>query len=430
MVLYVNYKSMKRLGISVISIHGYSYEISPTKYRHKYVTDKGYIKSKTDEVVNPITYIDGYITTEDIDTSIVKLFKTLKDKLKNDTYYILGHYKVIQSINNMDLNKQGYHITTKLLSDATDFGMDIVTKIIDIAINNYNRTNKHIQTIHYSPNDINYFKAKNVRHNLLHHNHVYYNRDSDDYTHIQYGYKNEFHVGKPSGDGYYGIVRLDTIIPEIAHLRKMIMGISGPPCYVYTIKLRILYLNTYFRLYRIFGDDVYRFVYSVPDSKRDKSRMLRGIQMLDTLIVVAIEPPGLIRTAFKQLSVLESINKIYHLTTKSRDILSFKFIDIKDMFLTTKKNKKGGELIVYNDNLTEVTISITVDELKFDITVQIGIDILPKNNLKRFINTKHSKIELVLEKLGDRVFRQYTLIDTPNERLTQCAYYSGIRYVK
>ena len=442
-VLYAKDKITKRVSIS-IGIHGYIYDSDKegeTKYRPtKYISPTGYTTDKNSIKVNPIKYIDGYIVDNDnmfsIKEKIVEFILELIETYlgKDDKLYIYGSYVVTGAINdniddNKAISKYKEQIETKVFKDTTDFGIDNAYLCSIIGENVYGRVGGYSKDIKYTDNVKEYFKPEMNRHFMLHHTQVYYKDTTSKHKHILYGYKDEFTVGKPLGEAYYGICYLKEEIPEIAELREMAKNIQGEYSNYITIKLRILYSNRYYRLYKLFGKDVYKYIVDYPD-KRDKSRRLYGIEMVDELVVISIVPPGLLYNAFKQIEVLDTVHFLLDKRKTDDTILKFKYIDITDKFTIEKTNKKGKVSIVFNRDIKGVYIPVKYGDIKIKPYIQIGTDILSQNNLGRAYKCKLLNIYLVIEQLTEKLFRYYTIVRADNESIVQCNYYSSLLYIK
>lgn len=222
-------------------------------------------------------------------------------------------------------------------------------------------------------------------------------------------YPTDVELGKKSNESLYGVVRLnepnsmlETLIDIYNKSLKSLSVLS-------TVILKTAWSSKLINYYETFGSDILIF-----NSKQ------RNITILeDEEVVTVIKPAGLATQAYIKTIELGNILNTY-VNDEGGVIRSF--IDITEQFFTIDSKNKVICTLKNGNNIKEVIF--TKDDAEYKIPLILGIDILPRNNIKK-MEDSNPKITLVVDNINKKILEYYIIIENNTGKAIYCNFYAN-----
>lgn len=435
-------------------VHGYIFESSkeaknndrPTTH---FITNKGYIPSedmsRSDaKEVKPLHYLDmigGYdgVGTNNMGEllAIVELVRYFNDKedmtlssieIQSDSTYAIGACNsMIADKKHWDIpDKPNLNILRAMYSVIrTSISNGCVIKLVKVKghsgdLGNHmadrlallGRVNSSVGRYGIKSNlrTGRYWKLKDTKHPMLNVNSLYFtNEERVENSYIIMDYPSDIELGKKTNESLYGVVVMKEPVPLIdtvvdmfnANMRSLSVLSS----------MRVSNLNNQYHIVNkeAFGNDIYM------GDKRSKE-----LSVMDNLPLAApVLPAGLAMQMFTKTLNLRALLDCYinNTTTKVRtlhDVTShFYGTDAKDKPICTIEN--GAKIVKLN---------VTVNDKKHELTMMLGIDLIPRNNLKR-LEKLNPKVTIITDNISGKVIEYYTVIECDDGVAIYCNFYSN-----
>ena len=455
-VIYSDGSARPNPGFSGSGIHGYIYTDKElgvktgNKPNHYTLTDNGYLRNDElnkipHQIVSPTHYIDwafpgekvGTNNTAEVSAIIVGLRELNKlgvtnILLKADSMYALNilykllnpEIEVSKILENVTVNqkywielndvlqvlfKNNVEIEARHVKAHTDnLGNNMADKLALLGRTGSSRFFHAIDQFPFKDDFTlteakQYWKPKSDRHDLLSQRQMYFtNLDVPDetggmwYTMLKYSEDRE--LGKKTNDAAFSIVYLPEPDEKIAELLEIYKMNTMDKVSVATLRIDELYRPNMLRLYNRFGK--YLYLYNRARNRHEITPLEDGV------LVNELYPQGLAFSAMDNTQTLHNVYSDYkNKTTNASKI----FIDITDQFYddTDKGLVFKKDL---NTNNTGIDITYMLGDKEIKIPIQFGLDIMPKNNLRR-VGKKKPKIILAIRNNNNVRLDYYTIVE-------------------
>ncbi len=452
-VIYTDGSADNMKKIYGYGAHGYIFNLEDescktvNKPEKVVVTDVGYLepgelKVIPHTVVNPISYFDMFGNDVENGTNNIAealaILDTIKELIKLEINEILiftdSKYamhvaeksleRTLEEINkvvdtNPQLHVMGRHIHDELISK------NIKLEIRKIKAHQGYLGNEtaddlallgRLESQRKVPTDVNlvlsepkgYWKPKYERHPFLNTKQIFFTMDEPNYpdNSMEYkilNYKKENEVGKRLHTATYGLVMLkdkDNYVEDVKTVFKDIMQGHSVPS---TVRMDNLFRADVFRYFDRYGSKVLTV---------DKTKNNKALTVLENDVIAnTINPPAL---AFKAMDDLNSLRMIYSDYKKSSLDDNYtsprEIIDITDMFYT--KDDKDRTIIIpeITNDVKSMKYAYTKDNMKGDINIQLGTDILTRNQIKK-IEKLEPKISLIIANNNNVTINYYLIVE-------------------
>ncbi len=425
------------------------------------ITNKGYLgysvmeKSINTYPVKPTVFIDGLgshpnkITNQYAElTALLKALeyvvnKDLKfiDIFSDSTYVIFGMTQRIEnyaknnwldrdgnSVINCDLWKQLYQLHNNLLNKGCHISYNWVKAHVGIYGNeladssavtgmNYSTYEEHKESF-IETNYKDYYEKE--RHPFISFERIFFN-SVEKYNTPGYYFQSksndqiDFVIGKRMPKAAYSIIKLNNPDNVIESVKERQYDVSN--------KLNMIVMMM---LDKVYNKNIYRYLnnhgkYCLVKDRRNFGLNFTGKEP----ITIEVNPTGLSIRAIENFNYLEDILDKFLQLHESHDKKltspeKLNWFNITDKFFTTEtKLKKKEEVLVctLNKEINDTTdcLKISIDEIhnnkeiKLDIPLILGLDILPRNNLKR-LEDLQPNIYLITWRESEASLRYATII--------------------
>jgi len=435
-------------GYSGSGMHGYVYIDGEQKInkgnrpKKINITDIGYL-TLTDlkhefKLVQPVKYINGYyndgkIGTNNqaevnavirtIDNTLVKLPEVTELLIKTDSKYTIHIFEKIQKTNGkswvggVNVNLEYWEAMYASLEDAKSAGLTV--KIMKVKGHSDSLGNHMADRAallgrqQYTANTINenftiseankYWNMDRSRHPFLFGRQVFFNnsiRDNEDEKY--YGilnYKVDVEPGRKTNEAGFGVVRLkekpklieDAINTYLKHTQTMAV--------ISTIDLQELYTQSVMKMTEVFGTAIYKY-----DRRRGFLHDLDFKQ-----IAYSIRPAGLATNAYDKLHEINGIidNYLTSYLTNDTSGLQYQFIDVTNKFFGV--DEKGKPVTLVDNGANTITYPITYNNTEIKLKLDLGIDMLGRNQLKK-IEKSEPRVITVVKELSDKSFEYFNIV--------------------
>lgn len=215
-------------------------------------------------------------------------------------------------------------------------------------------------------------------------------------------YKTDSEPGTRTHDALMGLVCLkhspDIIEDVIEEYHKGLRTMSV----LSVVNLRNLYSRDVSYYYNMFKRDLFTYFHK-------RKELLKR----NTPIVTAIKSPGLANKMLLDMQFMYDFISIYRQLSKPiEDTLvndTIRYIDITNKFYG--KDKKGKQTCILQQGSTFLVLEIDWDRKVLKFPLSLGKDTLERNQFKR-LETTDIKVYIIVEKMADRSYRYYTLIES------------------
>lgn len=250
-----------------------------------------------------------------------------------------------------------------------------------------------------------YWKPKYERHTFLNSKQVFFTIDETkktvDTEYFIFNYKNENEVGKRSHIASYGYVVLkeeDKYVEQIKNVFKKEMGNHSVPSTV--------------RMDNLFKPDIFKYVERYGDMPLSMVNNKNHLMVLENEVVAnAINPPALAYKAFDDMVELKMILQDYNKLKSDPEQNTFReYIDITDLFYTTNDKDKNIIKPELTNEVKTVDHTYEKDGRSAKIIIQLGTDIITRNQIKK-LEKRAPKIKLVVDNKNNLQLKYFVLID-------------------
>jgi ribonuclease HI len=219
----------------------------------------------------------------------------------------------------------------------------------------------------------------------------------------------EVPIGKRTSEAAFSVIMLNEPCEVIEKIKEAQYIISNDYNNVIMIKLD-----------RVFSKDLYKIL-----SKHGRFCLLKdknnfNLNYVDkNPVTVEINPTGLSLNAIEILNTLEGLLHDFRSTDSTNVVnANYSYVDITDRFFEKSiKEVKKVTKTVYNlknditNNLKSITVPICNKDKTFNVQLVFGLDILPRNNLKKLEDLEPSVYVVCWNETGKTV-RYATIIKT------------------
>jgi len=434
-------------------VHGYIYETAtynknndrPTTH---YTTDTGYVvredMSRSDsKEVKPTHYLDmigGYsnIGTNNMGellaiVEVLRYFNTSDVNvndiiIQSDSKYAIGACNAMLAGSkkwnvpdkpNLDIlrnmsavvdasNERGAKVTlVKVKGHSGDLGNHLADRLALLGRVN---SSKGIYGIKYNFRAGKYWKLKDDKHPFINVNHLFFTNDTRiENSYIIMDYPTDIELGKKTNESLYGVVVMKEPIPLVDNVVNAFNNNMRSLGILSTIKVSNL-TNQYHIVNRdAFGDDVYMF-----NSRSNELNVMDNLQLANH-----IRPAGLATQMYTKTLNLRSILDSY---LKNEPTTVRQFHDVTDVFFG--KDAKDKPVCILNNGARIVDVNITVNKKQHKLPMLLGIDLIPRNNIKR-LEKLNPKVTIVSDIVGGKVIEYYTVIECDDGVAIYCNFYSN-----
>lgn len=259
-----------------------------------------------------------------------------------------------------------------------------------------------------------YWKYEVPKHPLLNYKRIYFNSNPEFNTPGNYFQADpggsDFIIGKRIPEAGFSVVQLAEPDLAIEIVKKTMYGVPKDFNVIAMIKLD-----------RLYSTDIYKYVMKYADKAMIKDKRNLNLNFIDRKpVCLEVNPTGLSLRAIEAFGLLEDmLVKFCTVRRSGSPTDNFSYHDITDkFFLTEEKVSKNTsklvttlkeELVVGFSNMI---VSIPSSSNKpIDINLTLGLDILPRNNLKK-IEGANPKIYLITWHETVNSIRYATIVDS------------------
>lgn len=468
-VAYTDSSARPNPGFIGIGIHGYTYDIAeseklskPVVVENYIVTDKGYVQPKKNVLpegctqVKPIEYFDIVVSSLEEGTNnkgevsaLLSCLKSLEDKLPKRLHVLTDSEYVKKGITEWCVSwernnwirqdgsiitnqrewKETYELLLAMKAKGMEFSIEWVRGHNDILGNvqadilsvigmNYSTDGKAIGYKSTVPAK-DYWKSDVEKHPFINFKRVYFN--SVDKYNIAGQYfqadpgGSDFTIGKRIPETGFAIIKLKEPDPVLESVKQKQFDIAGEINAIVMMKLD-----------RIYSKDVYPYIkehgrYSLLDNRGNLN-----VNFIDRKpVTVEMNPTGLSMRAIETFNHLEEILNdfvVFREDGEKSSLVRFSNAhDITDRFydIETKVTKKDTTInhvlkkefgVGFRDLMIEIKESYIDREITVKVPIILGIDLLPRNNLKK-LEEESPKVYLITWKESENTIRYATIIE-------------------
>ena len=251
-----------------------------------------------------------------------------------------------------------------------------------------------------------YWKKDYNKHPLISHKRLYFNTDLE-YSkpgryYLAENKDEEYTTGNKTPENSYSIVFLNEPEPVL----ESIINYQSKVCE--DINQIVL-----MRLNRVFDKNVYSYINQYGDKTFLVNQKTLNINFADNEPLTLVQnPPFLLMRATKHYDILHEILESFLDKNKVSKTFNYCFQDITEYFYDSNKKNNLELKKEYKVGFTKLEVTILDEDNKILVALYLGIDTLPRNNLKR-IETLEPKIYLAYWK--ENMCYRYCTIITTNE---------------
>lgn len=470
-VAYTDSSARPNPGFTGVGIHGYVYDLDEEVTKEKLIenwiiTAAGYhrpSKTVTHTLVNPLYYFDVVnsfmeqaTNNRGEVTAFLNSLKMFSDKIPEKLHIRTDSEYVVKGITewcrnweaNNWINSNGSPIvnvnewreTYYLLSELKDKGMkfsidwvkghadmlgNIQADILSVIGMNYSTDRKQINIANFEPAK-SYWKTNIERHPFINFKRIYFN--SVDRYNITGQYfqadpgGSDFTIGKKMPETGFGIVRLNTPDEVIESVRRKQFITAQETNAILMIKMDNLYNKAVYPYVQQFGE--YSLLGNKPANGSNRRSM--NLDFINkTPITVEMNPAGLSPRAVDTFNHLEELlDDFTTLKQEGEGYTTIKLLsahDITDVFYDVEEKQVKKELVKklilkkefivgYRDHFVTIEETHKCQQIQVKVPLVLGIDILPRNNLKR-LEEMNPKIHLITWRESDETIRYATIVE-------------------
>lgn len=330
------------------------------------------------------------------------------------------------------LRESGVKLEVKWVeSHSTHLGNNLADRLADIG-RELSKSGKDSVSINTAKSD-GYWKPREERAALLAYPGMYFSTLGSTFIKGEYylgkATKSDEIIGTRDADGAYAVVQLKEPDAVLEMMRARQAELTGEIDTLVLARVDRVYNGTK-------ADDLVRYGAHclVPANKRTIN--LNYVTERDGLEPITEElfPPMLALRTMQAVADLKDILE----TFKDGDLDEYKkrqweVVDITDHFTETKEKKVGKVMVPYQElkaefvstvQKTAVNATVFGHAMKFDLT--FGIDVIPRNNLKRLVDAGVVKMHLLVVKESDAACRYHTLISSGEDWSIWSGYYTNM----
>jgi len=434
--------------------HGYVFETDveaknndrPTTH---HTTETGYIPKEAFErneskEVKPLHYLDMIGSYNGIGTNnmgellaiveIIRFFNNHKDlhvsnlTIQSDSTYAIRECEaMLKGLDRLsDSNKPNLDILKDMDSVVkTALANDVKIKLVKVeghsgdlgnhladrlALLGRVNSSKGIYEIKYNFRDGKYWKLKDVKHPFINVNHLYFtNEPRKENSYIIMDYPTDIELGKKSNESLYGVVVMKKPIELVDSVVKSFNSNMKSLSMLSNINVSNLASQYHLVNKEAFNSDIYMF------NKRSNE-----LTVMDNMLLAnSVLPAGLATQMYTKTLNLRTILESYF----NKDSTNMRTMhDVTNIFFGVDNKNKPICLIKNGSKIVDV--NVTVKNKKYTIPMMLGIDIIPRNNIKR-LEKLNPKVTIITDILGDKVIEYYTVIDCDDGVAIYCNFYSN-----
>jgi len=231
-------------------------------------------------------------------------------------------------------------------------------------------------------------------------------------------YKTDVEIGSRTHDALMGLVSVKETPKIIDDVIKLYHEGLRTLSLLSVVNLRNLYSREVLHYYELFGRTLFWFNYRLKElSKRDKP------------IITAYHPPGLGNKLLGDIQFLYTFISYYR---KIKDqLIKYKTITVNNVmeyiditsYIYTENNKKKN-VCSLPSSCIYIPIKATVFDKSIEFPLVLGKDTLERNQFKR-LETDNPIVTLVIEKITDKSYRYYTIIECKEDIGIYCNIYTN-----
>ena len=368
-IVYTKQLALKNDNITLIHLYRYEEGVkNKFKQPTRMVTTSSGYKLKTEVDKEEIVYPDNYI---DI---------IVKNSLDN-TLSILTKYDIVDEFIEID--------------DTPDNVKEKFITLLNIA-----RVIKKDTIIHSDP--LIYWKDVVNKHPFLYFKSCLFStnkRKNKEGDYFLVSTHKDVPLGKKSAETCYGVVEIPPE-PMLEYIKNKQYSLRKTSNMVASLSLTLLYNRIWYNKLMLYKEKIIRKL------KNIRSEIL----VEDEVFSYIIQPVGLAVNVNKQSIWLRNILKDFK-NNRDNSKLEVTYTDITDTFFTVNdKNKVILDPILVN-SIKVLKIPITLTDTRINFKISFGLDIPPRNNLKRLENM-NPEIWLVTWWESNSKLKYMTLIKT------------------
>lgn len=465
-------------GYLGFGFHGYAYTDNPPKKgsgNHKFtLTKSGYIDNAipNSSPVTPYCYFDSYGCTSHMASNntaeILAAQAALQQAvqwpvnkvlLKTDSNYVVkGINEWSQHwVKNRWIRKDGTPVPNKnewqsLLDSvsklheagaklevkwveghSTHIGNNLADKLADIG-SEMSIAGKDLVHTNIAKSE-GYWKAQEERHALLAYRSMYFSTLGSSFTPGEYylgqASKSDEIIGVRDADGSYAVVQLNEPDLVLEMIRTRQASLSGDVDTMVLARIDRIYNGTK-------ADDLMRYGEHCLSQANGRVVNLNYItdRFTEEPLTEQLTPPML---AMRTMNCIAELKEMLD-TFKTGDLEEYarkqwEIVNITDHFLDTQEKKTGKAGVAQVQQLkasfnslvlkTDIKTKVFGADVRFDMT--FGIDILPRNNLKRVVDAgKPVKMHLIVVKESPEACRYHTVISSGEDWSIWSGFYTNL----
>lgn len=474
-VVYADGSCKPNPGFLGFGFHGYAYNKDEPKKgsgNQKYVlTNTGYVDKNLPKTphVTPLCYFDSIgSTSQQASNNTAEIlaataaidhaanFNVSKVLLKTDSNYVVKGVNdwSYHWVKNRWIKRDGTPVpnrvewqgllnsVTKLRetgtslevrwveSHSTHLGNILADKLADIGCEMSKTGRNQIHTT--TTKSDGYWKPQEERAALLAYRSMFFSTLGSTFIKGEYylglACKSDEIIGNRDADGAYAVVQLKEPDAVLELIRTRQAELSGDIDTMVLARIDRIYNGTK-------ADDLMRYGAHclIPANKRTINLNFVTDRLTEEPLTEQLYPPMLSLRTMQAVAELKEILE----TFKDNDPVVFKqkqwdVIDITDHFFEIKEKKVGKEVRTYQElksefvsTMVKTSISTPVNGhlMRFDLT--FGIDLIPRNNLKRLAE-QNVKMSLVVIREGDAACRYHTVISSGEDWSIWSGFYTNM----
>lgn len=255
-----------------------------------------------------------------------------------------------------------------------------------------------------------YWKLKFDKHPFINVNHIYFtNEERKENSYIIMDYPTDIELGKKTNESIYGVVVMNNPIDMIDNIANVFNSNMKSLSMLSSIKMSNLFSQYHLVNKEAFGDDVYM-----------STKSKKELSVMDNMLLAnTVLPAGLAMQMYTKTLNLRSILESYF----NKDDTSVRMLhDVTDLFFGI--DEKDKPVCILDNGIKTLNIDVTVKDKKHTLPMMFGIDIIPRNNIKR-LEKLEPKVTIVTDITANKVIEYYTVIECVDGTAIYCNFYSN-----
>lgn len=255
-----------------------------------------------------------------------------------------------------------------------------------------------------------YWKLKDDKHPFINVNHLFFtNEERKENSYIIMDYPTDIELGKKTNESLYGVVVMKEPIELVDDVVKSFNTNMKSLSMLSSIKVSSLVSQYHLVNREAFGNDIYMY-----NKRGNELNVMDNLPLANNIL-----PAGLATQMYTKTLNLRAIMESY-INNDSTTVRTMH--DVTDMFFGL--DNKDKPVCILENGAKMIKLDITVNKKKYTVPMMMGIDIIPRNNIKR-LEKLNPKVTIVTDVLAGKVIEYYTVIECDDGIAIYCNFYSN-----